>query len=47
MLIDAYQSLEREIPLVLIGTCRHDTPRSFPHGVVVEQDVKHEDVLAA
>jgi glycosyltransferase involved in cell wall biosynthesis len=47
VLIDAYQSLEREIPLVLIGTCRDDTPRLFPHGVVVEQDVKHEDVLAA
>jgi glycosyltransferase involved in cell wall biosynthesis len=47
VLIDAYRSLEREIPLVLIGTRRHDTPRSFPRGVVVVQDVKHEDLLAA
>jgi glycosyltransferase involved in cell wall biosynthesis len=46
VLLEAYRSLNRNVPLVLAGTRRHDTPE-FPAGVVVAEDVPHRDVLAA
>jgi glycosyltransferase involved in cell wall biosynthesis len=47
VLLQAYASMETEVPLVLIGTARHDTPKSLPRGVVVSLDVAHSEVMAA
>jgi glycosyltransferase involved in cell wall biosynthesis len=47
VLLEAYQSLETDVPLVVIGTPRHDSPRRFPPRVVVATNVPHADVMAA
>jgi glycosyltransferase involved in cell wall biosynthesis len=47
VLLEAWQGLEPKLPLVLAGMRRPDTPRSFPAGVIVAEDVPHEDVLRA
>ncbi len=36
-----------EIPLVLLGLRRHDTPQRFPSGVIVAENVSHGDVMRA
>lgn len=46
-LLDAYASGGFSRPLVVIGTCRRDTPRTWPTGVVVKTDVPHRDVMEA
>jgi glycosyltransferase involved in cell wall biosynthesis len=47
VLLEAWQGLDSAIPLVLVGLRRHDTPREFPKGVIVAEDVPHGDVLDA
>ena len=47
ILLEAWAGLEPKIPLVLAGIRRPDTPRSFPVGVIVSEEVPHEDVLRA
>ena len=47
ILLEAWAGLEPKIPLVLAGIRRLDTPRSFPVGVIVAEEVPHEDVLRA
>ncbi len=47
VLLEAWAGLEPKIPLVLAGIRRPDTPRSFPVGVIVAEDVPHEEVLRA
>ncbi len=46
-LLEAYQQLVSPPPLVLIGTLEHDSPASFPPGVVVLQNFPHSCVMAA
>lgn len=45
VLLEAWAGLRNRPPLVLAGIRRFDTPRSFPAGVLVAEDVPHEDVL--
>ncbi len=47
VLLEAWAGLDLRVPLVLAGIRRMDTPRSFPAGVIVAEDVPHEDVLRA
>jgi glycosyltransferase involved in cell wall biosynthesis len=47
VLLRAYDQLRTEVPLVVIGTPRHDTPASFPAGVVVATNVAHPQVMSA
>jgi glycosyltransferase involved in cell wall biosynthesis len=47
VLLEAYGGLNPAIPLVLVGLRRHDTPHRFPDGVIVAENVPHEDVLRA
>jgi len=47
VLLEAWAGLEPKMPLVLAGIRRPDTPRSFPDGVIVAEEVPHEDVLRA
>lgn len=47
VLLEAWAGLEPKIPLVLAGIRRPDTPRSFPDGVILAEEVPHEDVLRA
>ena len=47
VLIEAWQGLNPTIPLVVVGLHRHDTPRRFPDGVIVVENVPHSDVLRA
>jgi glycosyltransferase involved in cell wall biosynthesis len=47
VLLEAWTGLEPKIPLVLAGIRLPDTPRSFPDGVILAEDVPHEDVLRA
>jgi len=47
VLLEAWAGLDPRIPLVLAGIRRPDTPRSFPAGVTVVEEVPHEDVLRA
>jgi glycosyltransferase involved in cell wall biosynthesis len=47
VLLDAYRSIERPRSLVLIGSRWPETPRSFPAGVVVIEDLDHPAVMAA
>ena len=47
VLLRAYESIQTESPLVLVGTPRHDSPPSYPRGVVVAHDVPHDAVMAA
>jgi len=47
VLLEAWAGLESKVPLVLAGLRRPDTPASFPAGVIVAEDVPHQDVLRA
>ena len=47
LLFDAYAGLAERVPLVVIGTPRHDTPARFPRGVIVARDVPHPEVMRA
>jgi glycosyltransferase involved in cell wall biosynthesis len=47
VLIEAWRGLNDSIPLVIVGLRRHDTPREFPNGVIVAENVPHSDVLRA
>lgn len=46
-LLTAYTRLDSPPPLVLIGTFEFDSPREFPPGVVVLENVPHPAVMAA
>src|SRR5918999_2264168 len=46
-LLSAYESLEDRPPLVLVGTRWPETPARFPDGVLVRQDVPHDQVMTA
>ena len=46
-LLTAYARLASPPPLVLIGTFESDSPREFPPGVVVLENVPHRAVMAA
>jgi glycosyltransferase involved in cell wall biosynthesis len=46
-LLAAYQRLDSPPPLLLIGTVEHDTPKTFPPGVVVLEKLPHQAVMAA
>jgi glycosyltransferase involved in cell wall biosynthesis len=45
-LFEAYESLERPPPLVLVGTIMSDTPERFPEGSTVITDVPYATVMA-
>lgn len=45
VLLDAWCGSGRAVPLVLVGLHRQDTPRRFPAGVHVVENVPHDDVL--
>ena len=45
ILLEAWSGLRNRPPLVLAGIRRFDTPKSFPPGVIVAEDVPFEDVL--
>lgn len=47
VLLEAWAGLHSRPPLVLAGIRRFDTPRSFPDGVVVAEEIPHEQVLHA
>jgi glycosyltransferase involved in cell wall biosynthesis len=47
VLLDAYSRLKTALPLVLIGAVQHDTPASFPPGVIALPGVPHADILRA
>jgi len=47
VLLEAYEGIDRTVPLVLLGLRRHDTPHRFPDGVIVAENVPHGDVLRA
>jgi len=46
-LLAAYARLASPPPLVLIGTFEFDSPREFPPGVIVLENVPHSAVMAA
>lgn len=45
VLIEAWLGLTPRIPLVLAGVRRPDTPDQFPEGVLVAEEVPHEEVM--
>ncbi len=45
-LLAAYQGLNAPPPLVLVGTLESDSPREFPAGVTVLQNLPHDAVMA-
>jgi glycosyltransferase involved in cell wall biosynthesis len=47
VLLEAWSGLRNRPPLVLAGIRRFDSPRSFPAGVTVVEEVPHEEVLRA
>lgn len=47
VLLDAWGGFDPAVPLVLVGLHRQDTPRHFPEGVRVMENVPHDDVLRA
>jgi glycosyltransferase involved in cell wall biosynthesis len=47
VLLRAWTQLTPKIPLVLAGIRRSDGPRTVPEGVILVEDVPHDDVLAA
>jgi glycosyltransferase involved in cell wall biosynthesis len=47
VLLQAYAGLVDPVPLVVIGTRRHDTPHDVPAGVTVFRDVPHAQVMRA
>jgi len=46
-LLEAYARLASPPPLVLIGTFEFDSPREFPPGVIVLENLPHHAVMAA
>jgi glycosyltransferase involved in cell wall biosynthesis len=46
-LLDAYEGGGIRRPLVVVGTSRRDTPRTWPAGVVARIDVPHNQVIEA
>jgi glycosyltransferase involved in cell wall biosynthesis len=46
-LLDAYEASGVSRPLVIIGTPRQDTPRTWPRGVIARSNVPHRDVMTA
>jgi len=46
-LLEAYQGLNSPPPLVLVGPMEFDSPRRFPPGVLVLQNLPHDAVMAA
>jgi glycosyltransferase involved in cell wall biosynthesis len=46
-LLEAYTQLVSPPPLVLIGTFEFDSPREFPPGVIVLENLPHSAVMAA
>jgi glycosyltransferase involved in cell wall biosynthesis len=46
-LLEAYKRLTSPPPLVLIGSMWHSSPREFPPGVTVLQNVPHQSVMTA
>lgn len=47
VLLEAYREIASRVRLVLLGLRRHDTPKRFPNGVLVVEDVPHHDVIRA
>jgi glycosyltransferase involved in cell wall biosynthesis len=47
VLLEAYEAVDRAVPLVLLGLRRHDTPHRFPDTVIIAESVPHDDVLRA
>jgi glycosyltransferase involved in cell wall biosynthesis len=47
VLLQAYGGLDPAVPLVLVGLRRKDTPRRFPDGVIVVENIPHSDVMRA
>jgi glycosyltransferase involved in cell wall biosynthesis len=47
VLLRAWAQLDPRLPLVMAGIRRFDSPRRVPDGVVLAEEVPHEDVLAA
>ena len=46
-LLEAYAGMGLRRPLVVVGTTRPDTPRTWPTGVVVRTNVPHQQVMEA
>jgi glycosyltransferase involved in cell wall biosynthesis len=46
-LLDVYAGGGFRRPLLVIGTPRHDTPRTWPSGVEIRANVPHQEVLEA
>jgi glycosyltransferase involved in cell wall biosynthesis len=47
VLLEAYGGVDPAVPLVIAGLRRFDTPRRFPDGVIVAENIPHRDVLRA
>jgi glycosyltransferase involved in cell wall biosynthesis len=47
VLLDAYQRMRSDVPLVLLGSARPDTPSEVPPGVVLQREVPHREVMAS
>lgn len=47
VLLDAYQRLQTDLPLVLIGPTRPETPTKLPPGVIISPHLPHEEVIQA
>jgi glycosyltransferase involved in cell wall biosynthesis len=47
ILLKAYEGIEQAVPLVLVGLPTENMPRRFPEGVIVAENVPHDDVLRA
>jgi glycosyltransferase involved in cell wall biosynthesis len=47
ILLEAHAKLDPAIPLVLVGIPSADAPKRFPDGVIVVENVSHDDVLRA
>jgi glycosyltransferase involved in cell wall biosynthesis len=46
-LIDAYARLKTPPPLVVLGSSHVDQPRHWPEGVIVRENIPHDQVMAA
>jgi glycosyltransferase involved in cell wall biosynthesis len=47
VLLDAWGGVDLDVPLVVVGLRRHDSPTHFPKGVIVVEDIPHKQVLQA
>lgn len=47
VLLDAYERLQTDLPLVLIGQVRPETPATFPPNVIMRPNLPHDDVIRA